>query len=167
MLTHGPDGAVLQFIIIHHLHERRILFSQILNIQQITVAHSGFVEEHHAFFIIQTKRIKAKWIFGIAEIEFVLALGCADFVIVNFMQLVLAAVCALRGSIVGAVIEAVAMPGSIGEFAPDYMILKMFAALEVEYIDFGPVAAASRDGIGHIFAVLGDAGAGKCHRAVI
>ncbi len=61
---------------------------------------------------------------------------------------------AVGGFLVGAVVEAVALPCGSGELGPFDMVVKQLASLCVHDIYFGPVAAAARDGVGGVFPVV-------------
>ena len=58
------------------------------------------------------------------------------------------------GDAVGAVEEAVALPGRSGELGPLDVVFQQFAGLHVHYVELLPVAAAARDAVGNQAAVF-------------
>ena len=163
---HGQAG------ILHvggHLHELRTLDPQILHIEVVTDVGTVFVEEGESLLFVDFQLIETQGLGGIAEIEFILALGSADFVIVNLVDLVLAAelVAIPLRSVVGTVVKTVAAPGSPGKLGPHYMVFKQAAILHIHHENFFPVAAAAGNHIGHVLAVVREIGALESHRAVV
>ena len=84
--------------------------------------------------------VEVEWVLRVAERYGVFALGSAELVIVDEVVLVgVGEFLSFFRHGVGAVVEAVTVPGSIGELAPEYVVRKEFFGLCVHHEDFGPV----------------------------
>ncbi len=100
--------------------------------------------------------------------KLVVALGSSYFVIVDTMVFVgVGELLAVDGFVVGAVVEAVALPCGIGELGPFDVVGQQLLGFGVHHIDFGPVRAAARNGVGGVLAVVGSAYAGQGHCTVV
>ena len=88
--------------------------------------------------------------------------------VVHFVAFILAAVGshALSGSIVGAVEEAVSLPGGPGELRPFDMVREQFAGGGVHHVELLPVASAAGNAVGRILAVVAEIHALEGHGAV-
>ena len=88
--------------------------------------------------------------------------------IIDFVALVLAAVgVVFTGLVVGAVVEAVLVPGGLRELCPFNVVFQELAALDVHHKDLFPVTSAAGDGVGHVLAVVGEEDAFEGNGAVL
>lgn len=88
--------------------------------------------------------------------------------VIDFVVLIhVAELLAGFGAIVGGIEEAVLVPRSARELRPFDMVGEEFEGGHVLHVDFNPVGAAALDGVGHVFAVVGEADATERDRAVV
>ena len=73
---------------------------------------------------------------------------------------------ALYWRIVGTVVETIALPGGSSKFGPLDVVIRQLARFQVDDEDFLPVAAATRDGVGSILAVMREIDTLQGHRSV-
>ena len=87
--------------------------------------------------------------------------------IVDFVAFVFAAVgVVLTGFVIGAVVEAVLVPGGLRELGPFNVVREEFEGFGIHKEDFLPVTAAAGNGVGHILSVMGEVAALEGHGAV-
>ena len=112
--------------------------------------------------------VEEERLLAVFEHHFIVGLGCAELMIVHAMVLIgIREFLSGFGTVVGAVVEAIAIPGCAGEFSPFDMVGQKFAGSGVEHEDFGPVAAGARYGVCGVFTVAALVNACESHSAVV
>ena len=140
---------------------------EVHNVEIVADIGPVLIQEAHCLRLIHGEHVEAEGLCRILKEEDVLTLGRADFVEINLVAFVLAAVgVVLTGFIVGAVVEAVSAPCRLSELGPLNVVLKERAGFYVHHENLLPVTSAAGNGVGHVFAVIGEKGALQGHGAV-
>ena len=144
-------------------------FTEVHDVKVVAYVGAVLVEEGHGFFVVHTNLVEPEGLCGVGEEELVIGLGSANLVVVDLVDLVLAAelVAVAGGGVVGAVVEAVAAPGCSGELGPDNVVFQELTGLGVHYVDLFPVASAAGDGVCGVLAVIGEIHALEGYGAVV
>ena len=105
----------------------------------LIIGHGHLVEQQRLALVLQ--------------LDVVLALRCAQFVVLDLVELVLGRL-GILGCVIAAVEEAVAQPLCVGELGPDDVVIQLLSSVEVNDKDFVPVAAIAADDIGHVSSIV-------------
>ncbi len=159
---YGRVGEVLRLFNCHPFS----VFAKIAYHHRLTGASAD--DSHRAAVMSHSCAVEMVRMGVVFKCKYVFALGGADFVIVYLMTGIgVAEFLAGFGGVVSAVVEAVAEPLCVGEFCPYNVVVEELLARGIHHIDFGPVAAGARYGIGCIFAVVALVYACESHGAVV
>lgn len=162
------DGAVLVVHVVSDLYELTLRVLHIADPQRAASALTAFEEEHIMLIFGQIHLVEIARLCGVGVEEFILLLRCAEFVVVNLMVFVhVAELLASFGAVVGGIEEAVLVPRGARELSPFDVVGEEFEGGHVLHVDLDPVGAAALDGVGHVFAVVGEADAAQRDGAIV
>ena len=165
--SYGLYRRVLQFHVGRHPDKLRVGLREVSHVEVVSGSCPALIEEHHGFLLVHAHAVEAHRVGRILVEQPVFALRCAQFVVVYLVGGVhIAVFFAFRGRIVGTVIEAVALPRCPRELGPLDVVVEQAARDGIHHVELLPVAAAARDAVSGIFAVVGEGKSRQCHRPV-
>ncbi len=123
--------------------------------------------EHATLVIGNCGCVEVERVFLIFESHCVLALRCAEAVVIYAVVLIgVGELFPFFGAVICRVEESVLVPCRIGKFSPFDMVVEQLACLGVYDEYFCPVGAVSRNSVSYIFAIVTHGQAGEGHSAV-
>ena len=166
LVVDGGDGRVGVVHVGDHLRKLRVAVFQVADIEDVARAAARLIEELHRLLVVDRRTEEVHRLGGILEEELVLLLLRAEAVEVDLVGGVLARIGVALGFVIGAIEEAVSEPGGPRELSPLDVVGQYLERLRVHHIKLRPVAARTRDGVGQVFAVVGETDVAQGHRAV-
>lgn len=162
------DGTVLVVHVVSDLYELALRVLHVADPQRAASALTALEEEHVMLVLGQVHLVEIARLGRVGVEELVLFLWRAEFMVVDLMVFVhVAELLAGFGAVVGSIEEAVLIPRCAGELGPFDVVGEEFEGVHVLHVDLDPVGAAALDGVGHVFAVVGEADAAQRDGAVV
>ena len=162
------DGTILVVHVVGNLHKLTLRVLHVTDPQRAACALTAFEEEHVMLILCEVDLVEIARLGGIGVEEFVLFLRRAEFVVIDLVVFVdIAELFAGFRAVVGGIEEAVLVPRCARELGPFDVVGEEFEGGHVLHVDLDPVGAAALDGVGHVFAVVGEADATQRDGAVV